>query len=250
VTETSDVWTISDPQTGDWEYQLVATQLSRPEQARVEVSANSPVQTDLFVSDDLYDETGLYKIELKAERGRQRYTGATVDVRVTPPSVATDTGTSASATASPTPNETSTGPATTDESGTPRPVTLSLRDDGGGPDPVGNDGVYTGYFHPSEPGTYQFEISMDGGQVGDLSRTFSRRITTSRSIDDPAVPYQSRGAAGDLPGGGENLPGAGLLGQFGPLIGFAGALGLIGLYFWRQITAPDYRGDSPGGPNE
>jgi len=57
------------------------------------------------------------------------------------------------------------------------------RDDRGGPDPVGNDGIYTGYFHPKETGEYQFTAAISGGEVSGLQRDFTRQLSVTEVTD-------------------------------------------------------------------
>jgi len=121
VGETSEIWTVEEPETGDWSFTMTGEQLSRPEVATTEVSADSPIDADLFINDFHYEQTGMFRVELKATNGEQRYTGGDVTL-------------------------TATNGDETEE--------IALRDDRGGPDPVGNDGIYTGYFHPESTGEY------------------------------------------------------------------------------------------------
>jgi len=111
VGETSEIWTVEEPETGDWSFTMTGEQLSRPEVATTEVSADSPIDADLFINDFHYEQTGMFRVELKATNGEQRYTGGDVTL-------------------------TATNGDETEE--------IALRDDRGGPDPVGNDGIYTG----------------------------------------------------------------------------------------------------------
>ncbi len=166
VTETSEVWTIDQPTTGEWSFEAIGTELDGPEEASVEVSADSPVNAELFVSDDLYDQTGMYRIELKATHGRQRYTGGDVTFTAVRDQPDAD------------------------------PIDITLRDDGGGPDPVADDGIYTGYFHPPEEGTYEFTAQMSGGRYGSLVRSFRRELNVVSTRATPVRPYEPRDSGG------------------------------------------------------
>jgi len=158
VGETSEIWTVEEPETGDWSFTMTGEQLSRPEVATTEVSADSPIDADLFINDFHYEQTGMFRVELKATNGEQRYTGGDVTL-------------------------TATNGDETEE--------IALRDDRGGPDPVGNDGIYTGYFHPESTGEYTFSAAITGGEVADLQRDFTRRLRVDEVVD-PIRPYRER----------------------------------------------------------
>lgn len=159
VGATNEVWIIEEPETGDWEFTMTGEELERPETASAEVSADSPIGAQLFVDDLHYDQTGMYRVELKATRERERYTGADVTL-------------------------------TAEHEGTTE--TISLRDDRGGPDPVADDGIYTGYFHPEETGEYAFTASISGGEQAGLQRDFSRRLNVETVVEEPIRPYRER----------------------------------------------------------
>jgi len=159
VGETNEVWTIESPDTGEWSFTVTGEQLDREEEATVEVNADSDIDAKLFVSDFHYDQTGMYRIELKATDGRRRYTGGdvTLTARI--------------------------GDETEE---------VELRDDRGGPDPVANDGIYTGYFHPRRAGTYEFTATISGGDIGELERDFTRQLPVQNVVEDPIRPYRDR----------------------------------------------------------
>lgn len=189
VGETNEVWTIDNPDTGEWSFTVTGEQLEREEEATVEVNADSDIDAKLFVSDFHYDQTGMYRIELKATDGRRRYTGG--DVTLT---------------------------AQIDD----QVEEIELRDDRGGPDPVANDGIYTGYFHPQRAGTYEFTATIAGGEVGELERDFTRQLTVENVVEEPVRPYRDRepvssdfgsdgGSMVELVGGAAVLAGLGTL---------------------------------------
>lgn len=178
VGETSEVWTVEDPPTGEWTVTATAEQLERPERASIKVSSDSEVDADLFVSDDLYEQTGMMRVEVKVTRGRERYTGGDVRLRAESRTLETE---------------------------------IRLRDDGGGPDPVPDDGIYTGYFHPPESGEYLFSLEVAGGEVSDLRREFQRELSVDETVEDPVRPYRERSAGGPLSDPGSLVAPAGLV---------------------------------------
>lgn len=163
VGETSEVWTVPEPRAGEWTVTARGEQLNRPETASIRVSSDSAVSTELYLSRDLYEETGMIRVEMKATEGRRRYTDADVHLR-----------------------------ARTGEN----EEEIQLRDDGGGPDPVADDGIYTGYFHPSTSGEYEFTVEISGGGVDELERTFRRELDVGRTVDEPTKPYRERSSGG------------------------------------------------------
>ncbi|MDS0283199.1 VWA domain-containing protein [Haloarcula onubensis] len=214
VGETSEIWTVESPQTGDWSFTMTGEQLDRPEMATTEVSADSPIDAELFVNDFHYEQTGMYRVELKATNGSERYTGAQVTLQAQ-------------------------NGETTEE--------IDLRDDRGGPDPVGDDGIYTGYFHPKETGEYRFTAQISGGNVGELQRDFTRQLTVDEVVD-PIRPYEEREPIQptETPEQVESSVGLfGLLEQYGPVGGVAlAAVVLIG------ALARRFGGGSADDPDE
>lgn len=176
VSGTSEVWTVEDPPTGEWTVTAVAEQLDRPEEASVRVSSDSPVGADLFVSRDVYEQTGMMRLEVKVTRGFARYTGGDVRLFATTGDGEAADGATAEGTAA----DGATADGRTE---------IRLRDDGGGPDPVADDGIYTGYFHPPDSGTYEFTVDVAGGDVEGLRRTFQREVTVAESVEEPTKPY-------------------------------------------------------------
>ena len=161
----NEVWTIEDPTTGEWGYTVTGEQLPQPEVANVQVSAESPVRARLLVSDLHYEQTGMYRVELKLTEGEDRYTGA--DATLT---------------------------ATNGD----RTERVTLRDDRTGPDPVADDGIYTGYFHPPTTGTWTLRAAIEGGSVDDLRREISRTLQVESTTETTIRPYTIReSASGD-----------------------------------------------------
>jgi len=195
VGETSEIWTVEEPETGDWSFTMTGEQLSRPEVATTEVSADSPIDADLFINDFHYEQTGMFRVELKATNGEQRYTGGDVTL-------------------------TATNGDETEE--------IALRDDRGGPDPVGNDGIYTGYFHPESTGEYTFSAAITGGEVADLQRDFTRRLRVDEVVD-PIRPYREREPLSS------DTSSTGLLErleQYAPIVGVAAVGAILAKRYW------------------
>jgi Mg-chelatase subunit ChlD len=158
----NEVWTIEDPATGEWGYTVTGEQLPQPEVANVQVSAESPVRARLLISDLHYEQTGLYRVELKLTDGEGRYTGAD---------------------------------ATLTAANGDRTERVTLRDDRTGPDPVADDGIYTGYFHPPTTGTWTLRAAIEGGTVDDLQREISRTLQVEATTETAIRPYLNREAA-------------------------------------------------------
>ena len=222
VGETSEIWTVESPQTGDWSFTMTGEQLDRPEVATTEVSADSPIDAELFIDDFHYEQTGMFRVELKATDERERYTGAQVTL-------------------------TAQNGDTTEE--------IELRDDRGGPDPVGDDGIYTGYFHPGETGEYQFTAAIRGGSVGELQRDFTRQLTVDEVVA-PVRPYEEREPPEppEPPEQAASVGFFGLLRQYGPVGGVALAVvvlvGALVRRFGGGGSAGGGDGDPEGGDTE
>jgi len=221
----NEVWTIETPATGEWRYTVTGEQLPQPETANVQVSAESPIRARLLVSDLHYQQTGLYRIELKMTDGDGRYTGA--DVTLT---------------------------ATNGD----RTEQVRLRDDGGGPDPVADDGIYTGYFHPTTGGTWTLGAGIEGGSVGDLQREISRTLQVDSTTETTVRPYLNREPATD-DGGATATPTAtatataepdtddesGGMGSLVPLAGGAALVVAVGAGAARKYVGDDGGDDEP-----
>lgn len=215
VGETSEIWTVESPQTGDWSFTMTGEQLDRPETATTEVSADSPIDAELFINDFHYEKTGMYRVELKATDGQQRYTGAQVTLTA------------------------EKGDASEE---------IALRDDRGGPDPVGNDGIYTGYFHPPETGEYQFTATISGGSVGELQRDFTRQLSVDEVVD-PVRPYREREPLEEPQTPQPTPSSAGLLsqlGKYGPVGGLALAIVVLVGALARRLGGGGGDGDTEG----
>lgn len=152
-----DVWTVDDPTPGEWTYEYVGSD----SEANVEVNADTPLDAELYVSDDVYEQTGLLKVELKATDGRERYTGGSATVEVVH-----------------------------EESGETREV--GLEDTLDGPDRVPDDGIYTGYVHPERAGIHRLRSRISGGPVEDFERRYSTSKEVDRVVSDPVRPYEPR----------------------------------------------------------
>lgn len=159
-----EVWTVEEPPTGEWSYQLDVLQVDDPQQTTVRVNADSSVDADLFVSDDLYEQTGFVRFRLKVEEERKRYVGATAHLEVTPPDGSEDDV-----------------------------ERITLYDDGGGPDDVSGDGIYSNYYHPTETGEYDVTAVIEGGEYPSLEREFDQSIEVDTVVDNPIRPYERRG---------------------------------------------------------
>lgn len=199
VGRANEVWFVDSPTTGEWEYTIHGEQLDRPETATIQVSAESPVRADLFVTDFHYEHTGMVRLQLKLTDGDRRYTG---------------------------------GAATVTATNGDRTTRLALRDDGGGPDPVADDGVYTGYFHPTATGRWSFSVEFAGGEVPELNRDLSREFRVEQTVRDPLRPYLDRERSG-VPTTTGRESGGGL--PAGPLVGGVAAVAALGALAQRYV---------------
>ncbi|MFC6722404.1 MULTISPECIES: VWA domain-containing protein [Halobacteriales] len=173
-----EVWSVKDPEPGQWNYEVEVIQVDAPQETLTQATADSTVDGELFVSDDLYEATGLLRIQLLVSEGFERYVGANAHAEITPPSGANDDI-----------------------------IELSLDDNGSGPDDITNDGIYSGYFHPTEIGEYEFKTIVEGGEYEELKREFIDHVSVSTVIDSPAKPYQSEASYFDI------------IQEYGPLAG-------------------------------
>lgn len=160
--EATEVWSVDDPEPGEWSYEVKVRQVDAPQETLAQATANSTVDGELFVSDDLYEATGFFRIQLVVSEGLERYRGANARAEIRPPS------------------------GTDDDV-----IDLALNDDGRGPDDVANDGIYSNYFHPTETGEYEFRIIVEGGEYDELQREFIEYVEVPTVIDTPVRPYQS-----------------------------------------------------------
>lgn len=204
---TSESWTIEDPESGKWEWEITKstsqnsvgaaagdaaaedwddvvgqTSGSNTEVVSVNVSADSEVNAELEVEDFHHEQTGMTRAELIAREGDERYTGAKAKLLV---ETEVDTTQVDLAT------ETNISREDLDDDGVYREE-VELRDDRGGPDPVANDGIYTGYFHPKVPGDLQLTAQISGGDVDDLERDVTRQLSIDSVVSNPIRPYENR----------------------------------------------------------
>ncbi|MFC4540677.1 VWA domain-containing protein [Halosolutus amylolyticus] len=169
VGDAYEVWTIEDPPTGEWHYQLDVVQVDDPQTTTVRAHASSTVDADLFVTHDLYEQTGYVRFQLKVEEGFRRYVGADAHLEVTPPD------------------------------GDPEDVEkISLYDEGGGPDDVSGDGIYSNYYHPTETGTYEVTAVVSGGEYPQLERSFPHTFEIDTVVDEPIRPFEKRSASSSI----------------------------------------------------
>lgn len=162
VSGSSEVWDIDSPASGEWSYTAIAEELPEPQRATIEVNADTPIQTELFITDDVYEQTGLFKFELKATEDRERYTGAEASLIA---------------------QHTESGDTTE----------ISLNDDGTGGDPVSDTGIYTGYFHPEELGEYTFTAVLERGSYEALRREHEETIVVDQVVDEPVRLFEEDG---------------------------------------------------------
>lgn len=163
VGDAHEVWTIQDPPSGEWNYHLDVLQVDDPQQTTVRVNAASSVDAELFVSTDLYEQTGFVRFRLKVEEGLERYAGAGAYLEVRPPNG--------------------------DEEDVEE---IPLYDDGGGPDDVGGDGIYSNYYHPTEAGEFEVTAVVEGGEYTELERHFDDTVEIDTVVDEPIRPYEVR----------------------------------------------------------
>jgi len=189
VSGSSEAWDLDSPEAGEWSYTAIGEELPEPERATIEVSADTPVQTELFITDDIYEQTGTFKLELKAIEGRSRYTGATATLIAEH----LDTGKTAE---------------------------ISLNDDGTGGDPVDNDGIYTGYFHPESAGEYTFTAVLERGPYESLRREHEETVVVEEVVDQAIRLYEDDGFFTSL-----ELDKVGIVGLI--LLVFAGTVGWV-----------------------
>lgn len=166
-----EVWTVDDPEPGEWGYEVEVLSVDAPQETFAQATADSSVDGELFVADDLYDATGFLRIQLLVTEGLERYTGANSRVEIRPPNGDDDDG-----------------------------IDLSLGDDGTGPDDVAADGIYSTYFHPTVAGEYEFRTIVEGGEYDELQREFVESVEIPYVVDTPARPYQSETSFSDMIG--------------------------------------------------
>lgn len=160
-----EVWTVEDPDPGDWEYSVEVLDVDAPQQTFMQATANSAVDGRLFATDALYEATGYVRLQLVVTQDVRRYVGATARAEIIPPS----------------------GDAEEIEE-------VALYDDGSGPDDVPNDGIYSNYFHPTEIGTYQVTTVVEGGDIEGFRRRYRHTIDIDSVIDEPVEPWEDRSA--------------------------------------------------------
>lgn len=194
VGDAHEVWTIEDPPAGEWEYEVEVVEVDAPQEASIQASARTPIDGDLFVSTDLYEETGFVRVQLKLTQDNARYTDADASLEVRPPRAREDDV-----------------------------EVIELVDDGSGPDDVADDGIYSAYFHPTTRGEHEFTAVIEGGEYEDLGREFSETVDVGSVVDEPIKPYQEAGTGG---GGGSWFDDVGAPAVLGAL-----ALGAGWLYF-------------------
>lgn len=184
--ENFEVWTVQGPKPGEWQYNINVASTVNEGEVTVEVSADSPIDGTLFVSDELFEQTGMVKTQVKMSDQRRRYTGADVSLRAIP--VESDGG------AMSTSESENGGNQSTNISEEMAPQTekeILLSDDGKGSDAVGNDGIYTSFVPLSKPGKYKFEAVVTGGKIGELTREMKESITIENEprVNTPIQPY-------------------------------------------------------------
>ncbi len=157
-----EVWTIDNPDTGEWGYSIEVEQTDSPQRARTQVSSDSQIESELFVSKDLYEQTGFVRFQYKAERDLQRYAGAEAHIDVDPPGEFSET------------------------------ERIELYDDGSGADDVADDGIYSNYYHPTEAGEYEFTTVVEGGEFPNLQRESRFTAQIGNIIANPIRPFKKR----------------------------------------------------------
>lgn len=194
----NEVWTIKDPESGEWHYSVDVADTADEGEVTVEVSSDSPIDGSLFLSDELFKRTGMMKVQVKMTDKRRRYTGSDVTVSVVPVGNEDDTTSSIELNddrgAS---RDTLNGLTASAENILSNGMTVPTEneiepaDDGRGPDAVEDDGVYTTFFPLSRSGEYEFEVSVTGGKIDGLNRDLSESmvIEDDPQVDDPIRPY-------------------------------------------------------------
>lgn len=192
--EANEVWTVDDPEPGEWNYEVEVRQVDESQETFAQATADSTVHGELFVSDDLYEATGFIRIQLVVSENLERYVGADVRTEIRPPSGGDDDV-----------------------------IELPLNDDGRGPDDIADDGIYSNYFQPTEPGEYQFRTIVEGGEYEELRREFVERINVPYVVDTPARPYQTQTSF------------FGTISEYGPLAGILLLLTAVGVAILRLL---------------
>lgn len=182
----NEVWTVENPAPGEWNYSIDVAETAREGEVTVEVSSDSPIDGSLFISDELFMQTGMLKAQVKMNDQRQRYTGANVTVSAIPVGDKENTVSTS--------ESNSDGDTTNVASGTrdkPAEMEIELNDDGRGPDAVKDDGIYTTFFSLSQSGEYEFEAFVEGGEIDGLDRKMNKSIAIENDprVDDPIRPY-------------------------------------------------------------
>lgn len=157
-----EVWTVDNPEVGEWSYSVEVEQVDAPQRARTQVSSDSQIDSELFFSEELYEQTGYLRLQYKVEEGLQRYTGADAYLEVDPPGEHTDI------------------------------ERLELYDDGGGADDVADDGIYSNYYHPTEVGEYEFTAVVEGGEFSNLQRESRYTTQVGSVIENPVRPFEEQ----------------------------------------------------------
>ncbi|WP_336327800.1 VWA domain-containing protein [Halovenus sp. HT40] len=155
-----EIWTIDDPQSGQYSYTIDVNEAENPQMARTQVNGDSPISTDLFVSRDLYEQTGFVRLRLKVEDSMQRYTGATATLEIQPPGEDAE------------------------------PEEITLHDNGNGADDVANDGIYSNYYHPTATGEYEFKATIEGGEYPNLQRESRHSENIETVVEEPIRPFE------------------------------------------------------------
>jgi len=106
-------------------------------------------------------------------------------------------------------------------------IELPLNDDGRGPDDVADDGIYSNYFHPTEPGEYQFRTIVEGGEYEELRREFVEYIEVADIAETPARPYQAQTSL------------FGTLSEYGPLAGITLLMAGVGVAILRLLEGSE-----------
>lgn len=140
------------------------------------------VETQLFITDDIYDQAGLFKLEPKATEGQDRYVGASASL-------------------------------VAEREGNEEVVEIALNDDGTDGDPVADDGTYTECFHPQEPGEYSFTAVLDNGQYESLRRSHEQTVVVEDVREEPLRLYEDDGLFDFFDGGSIGVIGV-ILGGF------------------------------------
>jgi Mg-chelatase subunit ChlD len=167
VDDKFEVWTVETPQPGEWTYEVDVLEVNAPQTATLQANARSPVDGELFVSDELYEQTGFIRIQLKVDKDLGRYTDGDSSLTVIPPG-----GSEANA------------------------REIPLYDDGAGADDVSDDGIYSNYFHPTRSGEYEFRSAVSGGEFAELRREFEATVEIDTVVDEPVRPYEERATGG------------------------------------------------------